>query len=64
MLKVGDVVKVYQNPISQTDFEGLAKLVKVLIPSKGLVNKECSFWEVQFLNVDDSNYTFQRWVLD
>ena len=62
MLKVGDVIKIYQDPITKRDYEGLARLCKLVIGDNE--SQSLSLWSIQFLNVEDSDCTFQRWILE
>ena len=61
-MKPGDVVDIYQDPITKNDYEGSAKLTKLAIPGDG--SPSLSLWSVQFIDGDDSDCTFQRWILD
>ena len=51
MMKKGDVVKVYQKPITEEDFEGWATLVQQVRPDVG---DGLSMWEVYFLDQRNS----------
>lgn len=59
-LKEGDIVNVYEDPLSQTKFEGKAKLIKKILPSNQMNTER---WKVNFL--DDKGCIdshFKRWI--
>ena len=45
-MKKGDLVKVYQKPVEQEEFEGWAVLIEEYLPDEG---DGLSMWEVAFL---------------
>lgn len=55
-MKKGDVVMIYQDPITQKKPEGKAKLLKLEIRDK---SGEMEYWKVLFKNEDE---TYFRWV--
>ncbi len=57
-MKLGDIVTIYENPLTHDRPEGEAKLIKHLREDKGIANY--NFWEVEFIK--EPGVTFQRWV--
>lgn len=55
MCAVGDVVEIYEKPMTQQRLEGLAKLVRLVQKD---VDRE--LWEVKF--VGDDAGVFLRWI--
>lgn len=56
-MKVGDVVMIYEDPISEKKPEGKAKLLELLMDG------ELQYWRVLFLSEDKRNpYNFNRWI--
>lgn len=54
-MKRGQIIKIYQDPMTETDFEGSAKLIKKLGGGKEL---EMEMWLVKFENGD----IVERWI--
>ena len=54
MLKVGDVVKIYQDPVTKQDYEGLATLLAEYRINEG---DDFSMWIVEFHNEPNQMYT-------
>lgn len=52
-MKKGDIVNIYQDPITQTDLEGEARLIEEFSPDVG---SGLSIWTVEFL--DDPGYGY------
>ena len=59
-METGDKVKIYQKPITQEDFEGVATLVSKYLPDEG---DGLSIWEVHFEN-DQSGETYLRTIYE
>jgi len=58
-MKKGDIVTIYRDPITKTDPEGDAKLVKHL----STLGDGCEFWLVHFTDdpvTDDPNSAYSR----
>jgi hypothetical protein len=70
-MKKGDIVKIYQKPISKEDFEGEAKLIRCVEKSK-YGNGTGEFWIVKFglwatsntFQLFDSDPTVGRWIYE
>lgn len=58
MVKAGDKVTIYANPLTHDNPEGEAKLLKFLRVDSGIANFK--FWEVEF--TQELGTTFSRWV--
>ena len=54
MLKVGDVVKIYQDPVTKQDYEDLATLLAEYRTNE---NDGFSMWIVEFHDEPESIYT-------
>lgn len=50
-MKPNDIVEIYQDPLSQEDSEGPARLLKCLDSNVGMVDgRQMQRWEVVFIN--------------
>lgn len=56
-MKKGDIVTIYQDPISCTTIEGKAKLIRQL----SYELNGCEHWIVNFIS-DKKGFDFARWV--
>lgn len=54
-MKKGDIVTIYENPLTKEKPEGRAKLVKKICD-----DVDMEYWQVQFLPGERNNYT--RWI--
>jgi hypothetical protein len=57
-LKKGDIVKIYQDPVTKTDYEGEAELIELYRENVG---DGLEIWVVHFLN-DYPNETYIRTI--
>lgn len=60
MAKKGDIVTIYEKPLTHEKEEGKAKLHKLIMLEAVDENGDSGFWEVEFLK--EPGETFQRWV--
>lgn len=49
-LKKGNIVSVYQKPITREDYEGEAKLLHMAKMYQSIAPDGCEAWEVRFLD--------------
>jgi len=54
MLKIGDIIQIYENPLSETNPEGRARLLELLIDDQSM-----QYWRVEF--VEDGEQA-NRWI--
>jgi len=49
-VKKGDIVSIYEQPLTETKYEGEAKLVSFIKQLNSAVNYGVELWQVKFIN--------------
>lgn len=49
-MKKGDIVSIYEQPLTETKYEGEAKLVSFIKQLNSAVNYGVELWQVKFIN--------------
>jgi len=57
-MKKGDIVKIYEDPITKTKVEGNAKLLKLINKNIQGVQNGLEYWKVKFLSDEFVGYRF------